>query len=226
MTEQTVYAVAYARVSTDDHDQNPETQLRKIRQWAAAKGNIEIVREFQDKSTGTNTDRDGLMLMNGFVRANRKISKVIILDADRLSRNMDDAPNIVKDFNEIGVQIVYVANESLDLNTPEGKVMNSLYTYAGEKYAQDLKLKIRAGLDRARAEGKHIGRPSKRGDDSIDVNLLMEFAKRGYSLRRMEKAFKCSRNTLRRRMEDEGRYDEFKAIQESLKNQKAEETTT
>ena len=68
MTEQqTVYAIAYARVSTDDHDQNPESQLVEIRKFAKNRG-IEIVGEYQDKATGTNDERIGLDAAYGFKR--------------------------------------------------------------------------------------------------------------------------------------------------------------
>lgn len=220
MTEQTIFAFAYARVSTDDHDQNPESQLVEIRKWAKARS-IEIVEEFADKATGTNDNRPELDRVFGAKRRHPEVSKLIILDADRLSRNMDDAPSLIKEFNAIGLQVVYVADENLDLTTKEGKLMNAMKSYGAQSYTDGHRLKILAGLDRARAEGTHIGRPLKR-DDSIDVDLLIEFAKRGYSLRQLEKVYKCSRNTLRRRLEDKGRYEEFKEIQKTYKTENTE----
>lgn len=209
MTQQTIYAMAYARVSTDDHDQNPESQLFEIRKFAKDR-NIVIVREFQDKATGTNDDREGLDSAFGFKMRHPEITRIIVLSADRLSRNMDDAPRIIKDFNKLGVQIVYVDDENLDLTTKEGKLMNAMKSYGAQAYTDGHSLKIKAGLERARAEGKHIGRPSKRGDDSINVDMLLEFSKRGYSLRDLEKVYKCNKNTLSRRLKDAGKLDEFK----------------
>lgn len=221
MTEQTIFAFAYARVSTDDHDQNPESQLVEIRKWAKARS-IEIVEEFADKVTGTSMDRPELQRVFGAKIMHPEVSKLIVLDADRLSRNMDDAPTLIKEFNKMGLQIVYVADENLDLTTKEGKLMNAMKSYGAQSYTDGHKLKIMAGLERARAEGKHIGRPLKRADN-INVDLLMEFAKKGYSLRQLEKVHRCSRNTLVRRLKDVGRYDEFKAIAESHKSTKGEE---
>lgn len=216
MTDQTIYAVAYARVSTDDHDQNPESQLTKIRQFAKERG-IVILREFQDKQTGTNDERDGLDLIYGYKRHHPELSKVIILDADRLSRNMRDAPEILNDFNDIGLTVMYVADESLDLNTKEGLLMNAMKTYGAQAYTDGHALKIRAGLERARAEGKHIGRPMKRSADAINPDMLLEFAKRGYSLRNLEKVYKCNKNTLSRRLKECGKLDEFKEYYKKAK---------
>lgn len=219
MTDQTTFAFAYARVSTDDHDQNPESQLVEIRKWAKTR-NIEIVEEFADKATGTNAARPELQRIFGAKIMRPEVSKLIVLDADRLSRNMDDAPTLIKEFNRIGLQIVYVADENLDLTTKEGKLMNAMKSYGAQSYTDSHKLKIMAGLDRARAEGKHIGRPLKRAD-AIDLNLVIRFAQEGYSLRRMEKVFKCSRNTLVRRVRDAGRYEELSEILESHKSKKS-----
>lgn len=67
MSEEITYAIAYARVSTDDHDQNPESQLTEIRRFAGDRG-ITILKEYQDKATGTNDDREGLDAAYGFKR--------------------------------------------------------------------------------------------------------------------------------------------------------------
>ena len=224
MTEQTIYAVSYARVSTDDHDQNPESQLRKIREWAKAH-NVTILSEFQDESTGTNTQRKGLSDLIGYLNMNYqfpdpgKVTQVIVLDADRLSRNIKDTNKILDMLDKVGVRLVYVANSELDVTTPTGLVINTIKAYGAQSYTDGHSLKIKAGLDRARAEGKHIGRPLKR-DEYIDTNILLELIKKGYSLRRLEKTYKCSRNTLVRRLKDEGKYEEFVEIQKSLKSEK------
>lgn len=225
--QETIYAVSYARVSTDDKGQNPESQLFAIREWAAKKGNIKILKEFSDESSGTNDDRDGLDAIFGYKRRHPEVTRLIVLDADRLSRNMDDAPVIQRDLSRIGLRVVYVADENLDLTTKEGKLMNYMKAYADQSYVDELKIKIKAGMNRARAEGKQIGRPSKRGNDKIDIDLLFEFAKMGYSLRRLEKVFNVSRNTLVRKLQDVGRYEEFKQIQNEMKqsrNTKTQET--
>lgn len=223
MTEQTIYAVAYARVSTDDHDQNPESQLVEIRKWATNHNRV-ILKEFSDKSTGTNTERDGLTDMVGYIQMNSlyidrgKISEVIVLDADRLSRNMKDSNKVLDLFDYLGVRLVYVANDSLDLSTSEGYLINQIKSHAAQAYTDSHTLKIKAGIDRARAEGKHIGRPLKRSNDAIKPDMLIEFAKRGYSLRMLESVYKCNKNTLSRILQDCGRLEEFKEEYNKAKN--------
>lgn len=210
-----IYAVAYARVSTDDKDQNPESQLRKIREYAKNK-NIEIVREFQDKSTGKNINRDGFYTMMGFLQSNRKVSMCIALDSDRISRDMGDSAQIIEQMNEMGVNLVYVLAEFVDLSTPEGRLINSIKSYSDQNYVSGLSEKIKTGMERARAEGKHIGRPLKRSD-KFSTELLLAYAAMGYSLRDVANVHDCSRVTITRRLQDEGKLDEFKRIyQEAL----------
>lgn len=215
MTEEiktTIYAIAYARVSTKDHEQNPESQLVAIRQWAKAKGNIEIVAEFQDKITGKTDAREDLDRIFGFKRRHPEVTKLLILDTDRLSRDIQDTNRLIEDLQGIGLEIVFITNDKLDLNTSQGLLINTVNSFAAQVYVEGLPEKIKAGQERARLEGKHIGRPLLR-EDSIDVKMLLEFAKQGLSLRKLEKIYNCSRNTLVRRMKKEGVYDEFMQIQ-------------
>lgn len=136
---------------------------------------------------------------------------MIVLDADRLSRNMDDASVINRDFNKIGVQIIYVADEKLDLTTKEGKLMNAMKSYGAQAFTDGHSLKIKAGLERARQEGKKIGRPLKRDNSAINPDMLIEFAKHGYSIRDLQSVYKVSRTTISRRLVECGKMDEFKA---------------
>lgn len=207
MTDQEIYAVAYARVSTKDHGQNPESQLVAIRAWAKER-KITILREYKDEATGTNDDREGLDAAYGFCKRNPKVSYLVVLDADRLSRSMDDAPRMIKDFNELGVRITYVADENLDLTTKEGKLMNAFKAYGAQTYTDDHKLKIQAGLARARANGKTLGRP-KITSDQVDMEILIGLIRTGKSLRQCESVFKVSRTTLRTMIRNSQYEDEY-----------------
>jgi DNA invertase Pin-like site-specific DNA recombinase len=210
MPDQEIFAIAYARVSTNDQSQNPESQLLRIRQWAKERG-ITILREYKDEKTGTNDDRDGLDAAIGFASRTPQLSMMIVLDADRLSRNMDDAPAIIKKFNSYGVRITYVADESLDLTTKEGKLINAMKSYGAQSYTDSHRLKIQAGMDRARKEGKHIGRPRVTEED-VNLEILMGLIRNGESLRTCEKVFKISRNTLRKIVYESHYKDEYLEI--------------
>lgn len=214
-----IYAYAYARVSTDDKDQNPESQLIKIRSYAKDHG-ITLLGEYRDESTGTNTNRKGLAALLGDLSLNAmfldpgKVSQVIVLDADRFSRNMKDTNKVLNEFDRLGVRLVYVANDSLDVTTPEGYLINQVKSFGAQAFTDGHALKVKAGLERARSEGKKLGRPSKRTNDFISCDMLLIFAQKGYSMGKLAKIYKCSRPTIARVLRAEGKLDDFKQLYE------------
>lgn len=219
-----IYAYAYARVSTDDKEQNPESQLIRIRSYAKEHG-ITLLGEYRDESTGTNTNRSGLSMMLGDLNLNAiyidpgKVSQVIVLDADRFSRNMKDANRVLNEFDRLGVRLVYVANDSLDITTPEGYLINQVKAFGAQAFTDGHALKVKAGLERAKAEGKKLGRPMKRSDDFISSDMLLVFASKGYSMGHLAKIYKCSRTTIMRRLKTDGKLDDFKEIYEKAVSQ-------
>lgn len=223
MTElkQKTYAVAYARVSTDDHDQNPESQLVAIRKWAKAK-DVTILQEFQDEKTGTNTYRDGLsdvlgyLTLNDINRTPGKITMLVVLDADRFSRNIKDTAKLLDVLDRLGVKLTYTVQDSLDVTTPEGYVINTIKSYGAESFTRGHRDKIMAGLERAKKEGKELGRPLKRSND-IKSDTILYMIEHGYSLRQLEKIYNCSRMTLVRRIEKDGKKEQYQKLVESRK---------
>ena len=211
---QMTYAIAYARVSTDDKGQNPESQLMAIRKWAK-KNSVVILKEFKDESTGQNDDRPGLDQAYGYIMRNHRndkkhlITMFIVLDSDRLSRNMRDTNKLIEELTEMSVKLKYVAAENIDPSTPDGMLMNTFKAHTAEGYVSGHGQKVKAGLMRARAEGKHIGRPLSRVD-KFDIDLLLAYADMGYSLRDVASVHSVSRLTVTRRLKDEDKLDEFK----------------
>ena len=213
---QTIYAVSYARVSTDDHDQNPESQHVELRKYAKEHG-ITIVEEFTDMISGTTDERPELQRIFGYKLMHPEVTKLLVLSNDRLARDMDIQRNLRQNFNKIGLEIIYRDDDKFDTSTKEGKLMEAMKSYGAQAYTDGHKLKIKAGLERAKLEGKKLGRPLRRNDDLIKPDMLIEFAKKGYSLRDLQQVYKVSRMTLSRRLEESGRLEEFKQEYENAK---------
>ena len=119
----------YARVSTDDKGQNPENQLRQLRQWCAGH---EIVHEYIDQDSGRKGIKDRKQFAALFEDAHkRKFDCVLFWSLDRFSR--------------------------------EGMVptiLLALLASLAKVEAQKISERTRAGMARARAQGKRIGRPT------------------------------------------------------------------
>src|SRR4051794_16175106 len=77
-------AALYARVSTADRSQTPETQLHALREWAKRLG-VTVVAEYVDQASGSRADRIALrQMLDGAHR--REFDVVLVWALDRLSR--------------------------------------------------------------------------------------------------------------------------------------------
>ncbi len=75
----------YARVSTFDKGQDPETQLLQLREYAGRRG-FDIIDEYVDHATGTNEDRPNYQRLLDDVRK-RKVDVVLVWRYDRFARS-------------------------------------------------------------------------------------------------------------------------------------------
>lgn len=148
--------VAYTRVSTDD--QTCENQRRTISARYA------VGKWFSDDGVSGSvvaTQREGLAALLAYVRDG---DVVVVAAIDRLGRNTLDVLNTVESLKEKGAYVVSM-REGFDLSTPAGKLMLTMLAAVAELERENIKARQMAGLERARAEGKHLGR-KKTVDDS------------------------------------------------------------
>lgn len=149
-------AVLYARVSTEDHDQDPQTQVRNIKKWCAERG-IEIVGEYVEEKSAKDTNRPALRQCLGHVMLGH-ITMLIAWAPSRLSRDTDDMGQIVKICKERGTMIQYVSESFGNPESGPAKLMNLVSTWQGEEERTKLRTNTKAGMESARIKGKHCGR--------------------------------------------------------------------
>src|SRR5512143_4214711 len=107
----------YARVSTDDRGQNPETQLRHLREYAARRG-FTIATEFVDHASGTRDDRPSYKRLLEAVRK-RQLDVVLVWRYDRFARSTQALVNALTEFKVLGVDFIsYQEEENVDTTTP------------------------------------------------------------------------------------------------------------
>ena len=150
--------VAYARVSTDD--QTCENQRRTISaRYAVAKW-------FTDDGVSgavAATLRPALAALLNYVREG---DAVVVAAIDRLGRNTIDVLNTVEALKAKGVSVVSM-REGFDLATPAGKLMLTMLAAVAELERENLKARQLAGLERAKAEGKNLGRTKAIDDAAV-----------------------------------------------------------
>jgi DNA invertase Pin-like site-specific DNA recombinase len=169
----------YIRVSSID--QNPEMQLRDLEQFIAARG-WELHKIYQDQLTGTNSQRPALQTLLADARR-RKVDIIVCWKLDRFFRSLKDLVNTLTELNEIGVGFCSFNDPGVDMTTPTGRLLVHLIGAFAEFEASLTRMRCRAGIENARAKGKHLGRPRR-----IDRDQVVALRQQGFSLREIANA--------------------------------------
>src|SRR5579862_1166102 len=171
----TVRRVAlYARVSTSNGQQDPEMQLRELREFAEHRG-LSITGEYVDRMTGSKDSRPALnRLMADASR--RKFDAVLVWKLDRFGRSLRHLVNAIAELEAIGVAFISFRN-NVDLSTPLGRLMFQIIGAMAEFERALIQERVRAGLRNARAKGKRLGRPRV----SVNAQEIADLRRRGYS---------------------------------------------
>tara|TARA_R110001592_G_scaffold16881_11_gene71670 strand:- start:2935 stop:3327 length:393 start_codon:yes stop_codon:yes gene_type:complete len=108
---------------------------------------------------------------------------------DRLGRSMNDLVMLLADLEKINIDL-YVKQQVIDTTTPSGKLVFHVAGAFAEFEREMIRERVNAGLARARAQGKVLGRP-KLIDDSV-IAKVKEDRQQGLSLRAIQKKHKIS----------------------------------
>ena len=146
----------YARVSTQNCRQDPETQLRELREFAERRG-FKVMGEFIDHATGTTSDRTSYKRLFEAVRK-RKVDVVLVWRYDRFARSTRALINAFKEFESLGVDFIS-HQENVDTTTPQGELIFSIMASLAQFESSLISERVKAGMARARAQGKHVSRP-------------------------------------------------------------------
>ncbi len=135
----------YARVSSKD--QNLDTQLQEL--TAAGAGPV-----FQEKITGTSTSRPELDKLLALLRPGDTLT---VARLNRLGRNTAHLLQLVAELATKGVRFVSL-DLGIDTATPAGKMVITIFAALAEYDRETIREKAQAGIDLAKAQGKHLGR--------------------------------------------------------------------
>ncbi len=163
----------YTRVSTGG--QTTANQLRELRAAAKRLGH-QVVVEFTDEGISGAKGRDGRpglnKLLDGVTR--RDFDKVMAWSVDRLGRSLPDLLSFMGELKAKGVDL-YLHQQALDTSTPAGKAMFQMLGVFSEFEREIIRERVNAGLARAKAQGKTLGRP--RQDDPKRLSAIRRLRK-------------------------------------------------
>jgi DNA invertase Pin-like site-specific DNA recombinase len=147
----------YTRVSTGG--QTTANQLRELRTAAKRLGH-QVVAEFTDEGISGAKGREGRpgldKLLDGVTRGD--FDKVMAWSVDRLGRSLPDLLTFMGELKAKGVDL-YLHQQALDTSTPAGKAMFQMLGVFSEFEREIIRERVNAGLARAKAQGKTLGRP-------------------------------------------------------------------
>jgi len=189
MAMTTKRCAVYLRVSTDR--QQVQNQVAEVQQLAAARGYQPVVYEEVESAAKV---RPVLDQMLADVRAGR-LQAVAVWALDRLHRSMTGAINTVLELDRLGVPVLSVREGWLDTSGPVRPLLVAIFGWVAEQERTRLIERTKAGLERARREGKPLGRPRA---SPLKVAAAVERVRAGASLREAADASGVGYGTLRR----------------------------
>ena len=182
-------AALYLRVST--LDQNPETQSLDLRQMATQRG-FEVVQEYTDRISGSKARRPGLdELMRDACRG--RFDVVLVWASDRIARSVKHFLDVLDELNRLNIEFVSF-REQIDTGGPLGRAIVVIVGAIAELERSLIVERVRAGMRRARLEGRHIGRRPL----ELDREAIVRDRQRGQSLGQLAKNHSASRATIHR----------------------------
>jgi DNA invertase Pin-like site-specific DNA recombinase len=182
-------AAIYLRVSTVD--QHPETQVYDLRQMAQQRG-YEIAREYTDRISGAKARRPGLDEMMRDARRGH-FDVVLVWASDRIARSVRHFLEVLDELNRLNIEFVSF-RESIDTGGPLGRAVVVIIGAIAELERNLIVERVRAGMRRARLEGRHIGRKPL----ELDRTAILRDRERGQSLGQLAKSHGISRTTVHR----------------------------
>jgi DNA invertase Pin-like site-specific DNA recombinase len=150
-------AALYLRVST--LDQTTANQERELREVANRMG-CDIVQVYRDHGISGAKGRDKRPAFDKLCRdaARREFDMVMAWSVDRLGRSLQDLVNFLSEIHALRIDL-YLHQQGLDTRSPSGKAMFGMMGVFSEFERSMIRERVRAGLARARSEGKRLGRP-------------------------------------------------------------------
>jgi DNA invertase Pin-like site-specific DNA recombinase len=183
-------AALYARVSTVQHGQDPEVQLRELREYVDRRG-WTLAAEFIDRGVSGAKDRrpelDKLMAE----ARRRRFDVLVVWRFDRFARSVSHLVRALDEFRALGIEFVSLT-EAIDTSTPAGRLIFAVLAAIAEFERNLIAERVCAGIRHARAKGVKLGRP-RRSD--VDPRQVARLRARGMTWLQIAAKLQCGLGT-------------------------------
>jgi DNA invertase Pin-like site-specific DNA recombinase len=170
-------------------DQNLDTQLLDLREFAKQRG-FELVGEYTDVISGTKSKRPGLDRLMADARR-RRFDVVLVAAFDRIARNVRHFLEALDELNHLGIEFISL-RENIDTSGALGRAMVVIVGAIAELERSLIVERVKAGMRRAKLEGRRIGRAP------LEVNReeVVRDRRAGMSLTKVAEKHRISRASV------------------------------
>jgi DNA invertase Pin-like site-specific DNA recombinase len=187
----------YARVSTQDKEQDPETQLLPLREFAQAQG-WDRAGEYVDHASATDLRgrREWRRLLDDAAR--RRVDVILCWKLDRCFRSVKDAADTLAQLRAWKVGLRSYTEPMIDTSStsPWGELLFNLLAAFSQFERSLIAERVRAGMARAKKQGKALGRPSRLNGDFQAIEAQLRAGR--ISQRQAARQLGCGRSTIQR----------------------------
>jgi DNA invertase Pin-like site-specific DNA recombinase len=167
----------YVRVSTDGQTtENQHLELARV----AAQAGWAIVEIYQDQGISGAKGRDERPAFDRLCKdaARRRFDMIAVWSVDRLGRSLQHLVGFLEEIHKLGIDL-YLHQQGIDTSTPAGKAMFQMLGVFSEFERAMIRDRVNAGLARAKAQGKTLGRPKTSADTEQAIRAALEKGEKG-----------------------------------------------
>jgi DNA invertase Pin-like site-specific DNA recombinase len=191
-TRKETRAAIYSRVSTANKNQDPETQARELREFVARRG-WTLAGGFTDR--GVSGAKDRRPALDKMMESARRgdLDVIVCWSLDRLGRSLRHLVLTAEELGTLGVDLACVT-QPIDTTSPTGRLTFAVLGAVAEFEREMIRERVRAGVSRAKAQGKRLGRPPL----ALDLARARTLLDGGASMRAAAKTLGTNARTLTR----------------------------
>ncbi len=179
----------YLRVSTGHQD--TANQRPEVEQLARTRG-LEIVDTFEENISATK-ERAQFNRMMAAAHAGQ-LDVIVVWSLDRFGRSMLGNIQAIIELDRLGVEVVSIREPWLDSGGPTRPLLIAIFSWVAQQERERISERTKAGMDRARRKGIHLGRPRV----DVDIHAALAFRRAGLTIRETAKKLEIGASTLRR----------------------------
>jgi DNA invertase Pin-like site-specific DNA recombinase len=195
MTTKIQTVALYARISTNEKRQNIMNQITELRAYAR-RMRWKVVKEFHEEKSGAADNRpifEALM----HAASQRKFDAVVVTDLSRMTRKgPSSAFAYIERLNSCGVEFWSVREEHFRTPGPAGALMIAIAAFIAAQERDMMRARINAGIERAKRQGVHCGRPRV----AVSRASVERLRNSGMTIRAIAASLGTSKGTIERKL--------------------------